>query len=287
MPSRLRIDDTQRPRRPTGTDRVPVLSPGAPFLMQALSDDSLSFIEVARAIERVPSVAVRLLALANSAWSAPASPVTSIEVACGRLGLRVVRTVSIALAVSQPFNPARCPPFSGTQFWSSALLNAEAAGWIAQRVCRNDVATARTAGLLSNLGLMWLAEALPTQTGAALMVARDAPMGELNRQLSVQCGMGYDEAGALLAEAWELPSPLRDAIAQQFRNDTESVPLSRVLHGATRMVGHLRRGAAWTEPDPGLTHLGLDMTMQQQGMTYMNSIRVETIELAETLFAVS
>ena len=265
-------------------DRVPVVPRGVPFLIRAMNDDSLSFADIARAIEHVPSVAARLLALANSAWSAPLQPITSLEKACGRLGMRVVRTTSLALAISQPFNPARCPAFDGAIFWSSTLLNAEAAAWVEQHAWRTDAGTARTAGLLSNLGLIWLAESLPIQTTTALEQARDAADGRLNDRLRVVCGLGYDEAGALLAETWRLPVALRDAIAQQFDETADAAPLARLVRGAARMANCVRNERDWCEPDPGLTRLGLDMPTQLAGIRYMNAIRSKTLELAETVF---
>lgn len=266
------------------TDRVPVLPPGIPFLMQALGDDNLRFHEIARAIENVPSIAARLLALANSAWSAPASPVLSLEAACSRLGLKVVRTASIALAVSQPFNPARCPAFDGSTFWSSALLNAEAAAHLAEYLRGNEVSAARTAGLLSNLGLVWLAESLPQQTGIALQSCHAAPSGGLNHALASECGLGYDEAGALLADAWQLPRQLRNAIAHQFHASPQASTMCRVVSAATRMAGKVRHDQDWDAPDPGLGELGMDLAAQSDVFAQIAAIRSSTAELAETLF---
>lgn len=262
-----------------------MLPRGVPFLIQAMNDDSLSFTDIARAIEHVPSVGGRLLALANSAWSAPLQPVTSLEAACGRLGMRVVRTTSLALAISQPFNPARCPAFDSTLFWSSALLNAEAAGWVEQQAWRKDAGTARTAGLLSNLGLVWLAESLPVQTAAALRPAGTTQDGNLNERLRAGCGLGYDEAGALLAEAWQLPAILHDAIARQFDLSEGATPLGRLVHGAVRLVSCVHHAGEWTEADPVLAGLGLDMPTQLAGIRYMGAIRRQTLELAQTVFA--
>ncbi len=272
-------------RRPLDTDRVPVLPPGVPYLMQTLNDDNLGFREVAQAIEKLPSIAARLLALANSAWSAPASPVLSLDAACSRLGLRVVRTASIAIAVSQPFNPARCPAFNGRTFWSSALMNADAAFWLAERAIGEQLSVARTAGLLSNLGLVWMAEALPEQTAQALSATgNDAPSGELNTSLSDHCGIGFDEAGALLAEQWQLPSVLRDAIAHQLDPRDEAPSLCKVVSAAARMVGVMRRGQQWDQTDPMLDHLGLSHDGQMEVFALLNDSKQATVELAETLF---
>ena len=278
--------DKRHSRRPLETDRVPVLPPGATYHLQALQDDNLDYRQIAAAIEKVPSVAARLLALANSAWSSPASPIMSLDAACSRLGLRVVRTASIALAVSQPFNPARCPQFEGTTFWSSALLNAEAASSLAEHVIRDQLSAARTAGLLSNLGLVWLAESLPSQTGSAIEIATRAQPGALNVALVDRCGIGYDEAGALLAAAWNLPADLRDAIAHQFRPLEDAKPLAQVVSAATRMVGVVRRDLAWETADEQLIELGLPMPQQQQVFERLTTSKARTTELAETLFGI-
>lgn len=271
-------------RKPLERDRVPVLPPGAPFLLQALNDDSLSFFEIARAIERVPTVAGRLLSLANSAWSSPASPITSIENACSRLGLSVVRTAGIALVVSQPFTPHRCPPFNAVLFWEAALLRAEACGWLAGQLAYDQVSPARTGGLLSNLGLLWLAETLPDETAAALAaLATDKP-GQLNAALVETCGMGYDEAGALLADAWKLPPILRDAIANQVSPAADASQLSLIVHSATQMVGVLRREQPFDQAIDALVHLGMQPDRQAEGFEQLVKTRERTREMAAALF---
>jgi len=285
MPDPAAMPDKPRLRRPKGSDRVPVLPPGVPYLLQALNNDNLTFFQIARAIEHVPSVAARLLALANSAWSAPASPVTSIEAACSRLGMRVVRSASIALAISQPFNPARCPPFHGATFWGSALLNAEAAAWLADKVLRDQRATARTAGLLRNFGLVWLADTMPVETGLALTAVQDGPPGRLDHALEQHCGLGYTEAGALLADAWLLPAALRDAIGDQGRGAAHAAPLNQVVNAACKMVGAVRRDLEWSKPDRGLLKLGLEMPVQCVGIEYLRAVQQRTVAMAEALFA--
>lgn len=284
MAENAQLDEQRQSRRPMSADRVPVLPPGVPYLIQALNDDSLGFREIAEVVERLPSIAARLLALANSAWSSPASPVLALDAACSRLGLQVVRTASIALAVSQPFNPARCPAFDGRTFWSAALMNANAASWLADLSLHDQVSAARTAALLSNLGLMWLAESLPTQTGRALVDAADAPPGSLNSALVEQCGLGFDEAGALLADAWEIPVPLRNAIAHQSQRRLHTTPLCKIVSTAACMVGAARREREWLEPDSGLEELGMSRTDQQAIFERLAGSVKQTQELAETLF---
>lgn len=266
-------------------DRIPVLPPGVTYLMQALNDDNMGFGEIAATIETLPSIAARILALANSAWSSPVTPVLSLELACSRLGLQVVRTASIALAIAQPFNPSRCPPFDGPTFWTTAMLNAEAASLLAAQTMRDRCAVARTTGLLSNLGLIWLAESLPTQTAAALEESHDAPPGRLNSALAAHCGLGFDQAGGLLAEAWSLPEELGEAIARQFDHDYNGLALCAVVSGAREIVGAVMRDLEWSDPDPSLFRLGLTRDSQLAVYNRLVHSKARTVELATVLFA--
>lgn len=183
-------------------------------LLSAIGDEKTGVDALAEAVGACPSIAARLLMLANSAWSAPARPVTSLDSACLRLGRRVVRSVSLALAVARPFDSSRCARFDGVRYWCSALLAAEGAALLAPHLRRHDPAcdeeTMRTAGLLHNLGLLWLADRCAAPTAAALEVAsRGVPLG---LALRMSAGFDHREAGGELALAWGLPEPLRVAM---------------------------------------------------------------------------
>lgn len=269
---------------PKATDRIPVLPPSVPYLLQALQDDEISFGEMANVIENVPSVAARLLSLANSAWSSPASPVTTLGMACSRLGLRVVRSASIALAVSQPFNPARCPPFKGHIYWGSALLNAEAAWLLASDAVPQQANEARTAALLCNLGLIWLADILPKETGQALLQAEPEQPGRLDQLLSDTCGIGYIEAGARLAEVWNLPPPLLDAIAEQYAMPDDASPLTYVVSTASGIVSHVRRDLEWQPDATPLDRLRLDSEQIDSIVRQVERQRADKMDMAEALF---
>ena len=69
-------------------------------MLSSLADDSVGFHELAVIIERFSNIAGRLIVLANFAKSTTVGEIATLEQACGRLGLNVVRSVSIALAIS-------------------------------------------------------------------------------------------------------------------------------------------------------------------------------------------
>lgn len=220
-------------------DRLPVIPASVNDLLNAFADEDIGLADVARVIESFPTIAMRLIGLANSAWSSPITPVTSLTLACGRLGFRVVRSVSIALAVAEPFNAAHCAPFDKQKFWTTSLIRADAASLLAERCCTSDMReTARTAGLLSNLGLLWLADYMPKETAAALTMVARGEAESVNAATTIACGFGYDVAGAAIASHWKLPEILVSAIENQYRIDQprDLDTLSQILLSAVNLV---------------------------------------------------
>ena len=218
-----------RPQPATNDIRLPVPPQGLGTLMSCLVDDDIGVDELVPVLERFPGIVAKLLTVANSAWSSPSRPIESLDAACVRLGFSLVRSISLATAVSSPFDLHRCPNFDSERFWSSAVLAADGAGWLAASVPSVDVPTARTAGLLHNLGLLWLAEYMPAETNAALDASIGGENEATNERLRHACGMGYDGAGALLAQSWGLPDSLVSVLEMHRLEDTPCSPSELVM----------------------------------------------------------
>lgn len=201
---------------------LPILAPGAPYLLQTLSNTESNLEEVAGVVEGFPSVAMRLIALANSGWSSPASPIDLLVRACARLGLDVVRTVSVALTVAVRFDLKRCPSFDGERYWSHAMLTAAAAHEFASLSASRttiDPQAGHTAGLLHNIGLVWMANQLPAEMNAVLAMKQSEPDLSLKRLLRDQLGIDYAAAGAYLGRSWGLPDAIVMPMAHHSDHD--------------------------------------------------------------------
>lgn len=274
---------------PVSPLRLPTLPPGVPYLLSRLSDENLGYRELAGILEGVPTIAARILALANSAWAAPVNPVTALATACGLLGIGVVRSVSVALAVSSPFSSNRCPEFEVVRFWQSALLTADAASLLHTRLPAHlrrtlDVQTVRTAGLLQHLGLVWMADSLAEPTNQALERVSADPGLRLHQALRESVGMGYDEAGTLLANAWNLPVELREAMGRQHPAPGES-PLILLVAGAGDLVSSLLSEREPVEACSLMEILGLSPKTRQSLREELRAEAVKVHALASTLFS--
>jgi len=268
--------------------RLPVISPGAATLMQQLSDDTIPFDQLAAVIERFPTIAARLIALANSAWAGSTREVTSLPDACTRLGFNVVRSTSIALIVSAPFNPNRCPLFSPVQYWQDSMLIAEAAFGLSANELPAPLCsqTMRTMGLLHNLGLLWLADSMPEETQAALTLALEDNGISLSEALIRTCGFDYAVAAEALCKAWQLPDTITRVLAHQNDPHYRDVHWqgSELLRLSKAMIKQLGEATPDSLAPLANDALGISFSDLRAEYRRLEKLHPRINELAHTLF---
>lgn len=218
------------------TTEVPSLSTGSSQLLTKLMDGDIGVQDVLTSIDQHVVVVGKLISLANSAWSNPTVAVTTLDAACTRLGLDVVRTVAIALIVGRSFKVSNCPGFDRTRFWASSIVTSEIATSLALRF-ELDTMSARAAGLLQNIGLLWLADRLPEETSAVLCAVPNEPEASVTEQLERHCGIGYRHAGFLLLTHWQLPAILIAGV--RIAEDSNESELHRRMHRLIDTSAHI------------------------------------------------
>jgi len=192
---------------------LPVLPPGVTSLLKILNNEEIGYTQLADKLENFPSIAIKIVATANSAWASPVAPITTLRDSCARIGVPVVRSIAIAISVAQIFDPTHCPAFDARRYWLSALLTAEAAHLCAKDnkdVCAD---TARLAGLLHNIGLLWMATQKPDETSKAINYKKSNAAYSLAYCMQQQLEVDYFTAGGYLASYLELPEQLPVLIA--------------------------------------------------------------------------
>jgi HD-like signal output (HDOD) protein len=272
--------------------KLPPLPKNIHVLMKALADDDISYIKLAEVILNYPEITARLLFLANSAWSAPVTPITNIEHACSRLGTTVVRSVSIAISLSSHFNPTRCPEFDAVRFWTVSMLVAEGASLLAAKVQKDSKhfdlqKTVQTAGVLHNIGLLWLAENLPKETGNALNMVLSEPTLTVSETLIERIGVDYCMVGGWIGRQWNIPEILTTAIRYHLDGDyrEEFWEMALLIGSAAGMVSTVHKKSDVVPINSRLDkELGVDPTGQRQVFQMLFNKIDKTRELANLLF---
>ena len=270
--------------------RLPVLSSDVSNLLVALTDDDIEFSRLAKLLENYPSIAMRLIALSNSAWSQSTTEINTLEAACTRLGLGVIRSISIALSVASPFNTNRCPAFDTKYYWATSLLAAEAATWLSPH-CSDaeiDPASARATGLMHNLGLLLLADKLPTAVNDAIILVQDGEQTGMSDALQKILGFNYGDAGRVLGESWKLPVIFLDALSFNASipalHPAES-QTAELIHLTTSMVSSLQRNRPWSLPTKQQRSLGIASSDATKVYEHLSKQLNKIQEMAETLFS--
>ncbi|WP_038053491.1 HDOD domain-containing protein [Thioalkalivibrio sp. ALJ1] len=186
----------------SGELALPQLPEVALHLQQALKKPDVSIGEATRIIEEDPSVAGRLLSVANSPAMGSRREVARLQDAVARLGLERTRQLVMALAMHQVFIHSDSPYHDLLErLWRRSARIAAISCVLADQSEAADPQTALLAGLLHRVG------ALPVIAEVARAHPDRSPE-EVERVLFRLEGL----IGELVAQQWDLASDIISAI---------------------------------------------------------------------------
>lgn len=265
--------------------RIPNLPSQTQRLLRLLKRNDLNLKELADFLEKNQVITTRLLAVANSAWYAPAKPIVTVEAACMYLGMTLVRSICIGLAVIAPFNLTACPGFSVKRFWLSSMAVCEASTLLSQKHEDQELAQViHTAGLLHNIGLLCLADLLPKQTHSLLQQAKTNPQKSLTTLMQEQWRTDYGVAGGLLARKWGLPEELTVMIANGNNKVLTKPPGLAYLALGKYMASTLNNAEEVQPPENLLLLTGLPLADYQSMRQKLEKECAKYKSLADSLF---
>lgn len=270
---------------------LPSLAKNVHILIDTMNDDDLHIEGLATVIRNYPEIVFRLLFLANSPWVAPAKPIQSIEQACSVLGRSIVKSISLGMCVASCFDTQKCPNFNPERFWTTSMLVADGASMLASQLSDSlggyaFVQATQTAGILHNIGILWLADNLPEETSKAFEIASSEEGFTVNQALTELTGAKYCEVGGWLGESMKLPDALVLAMKHQFNQNYDQLSWeSAVIVGsAAEMAAMMYRQYEEVLEINRLDKLGISLPVQQQIFQKLSNKFEKTQELARYLF---
>ena len=191
-------------------------SPGgvAMRLIDLASRDDVTAGELSRALQGDPSLAGRVLKVANSA-SAGSRAVVSIADAVVRIGFRSVRQLAMGFSLIDRCGTGVCENFNYDRFWSRALAAAVAAERLGREVRTIPADECFTLGLMHDVGTLALATAYPIEYSGMLADLATRTAEERMARERDAFGLGNRDITALLLADWHLPKPLIEAVVDR------------------------------------------------------------------------
>lgn len=207
-------------------------------LIQSLSDDSVDSHLLAKKIASDQALVAKMLRVANSSFYGLQCKVASIQDVIVVLGLRSVRTLAMAAAVTGSF-ANRHPVVAGfdfNAFWRHSMATALCARALAKRLKASED-NAFTAGLLHDIGRLVLASCFPAHLSAVLAYSakHDCLLQQAEREV---IGIDHAMIGEALAKHWHFPLEIQEAVARHHAlKETAHMPMTGITHIAN-VIAH-------------------------------------------------
>ncbi|MDR3220505.1 MAG: HDOD domain-containing protein [Candidatus Accumulibacter sp.] len=211
-------------------------------LRKELQDPNLTLARVAQVVQLEPLVAVKLMRLANSAiYAAKGQAVRDLPSAINRLGLNIVRTTAMSVAMGEILHAKAMVGFAklAQSLWEHSVVSAASARLLAHNFTRIRSEEAMLAGLVHDLGAFYM-----LYRGAQYPELRERP--DTLRHLIAQW---HEAIGVTLLETLGLP--LEIAQASVDHDHPRSLPNDPKTLADVVYIGNLLAGGChvWLHQD--------------------------------------
>lgn len=204
----------------------PALSIVAIRLVELASDDTCSVADLAELIEKDPSLVIRLLKVANSAFFKTSSPATTLKQAIIRIGFHQLRIMALTLSLRDTFPMGRVGGFDYERFWRASLYRGLLAKSLGEQLKTCNPEEAFVAGLTLGVGFLIFFDVFIKDS--AIEIPSD--LSSLERLLMWEkemFGVHHREIGEVALRYWKFPEPIVECQSGYVRDNTLS-PLSRI-----------------------------------------------------------
>lgn len=133
---------------------LPALSPVAMRLVELASDESSSTQDLVSLIEKDPSLSVRLLQMANSAFFSTVHQVKTLHQAIVKVGFNRLRIMALSISLIDTFPLGKVGALDYEKFWRLSLYRALISKSLAEHLKKTNPDEAFIAGLIMEIGLL-------------------------------------------------------------------------------------------------------------------------------------
>ncbi|MGE4192958.1 MAG: HDOD domain-containing protein [Pseudodesulfovibrio sp.] len=234
-----------RDRLLEAVERMPAFPESVHQVLTLSQDINCSQKELVEVIKKDPVFTLKILRLVNSPYFGLSREITSINHASVYLGLNTLKNVALGLAAVGAIPRSASTRMDMGAFWLHSLAVATCASMLGRKlgVSRDDTANYFASGLLHDIGKVVFALYLPEEFEK--VVVKASAQGEPMHQCELEIiGATHADLGGMLADKWNLPSELRDAIALHHSSGGIGSQLNDCLFIANQITKKLSFGSA-------------------------------------------
>jgi putative nucleotidyltransferase with HDIG domain len=192
---------------------LPTLPTVVSKMIQLVDNPKTSASSLARLIYTDQALTARILKLANSAYYGFPREISTVNMAIVVLGFNTVKEMGLSLSVFEFFKDGNSDTvFDIPRFWEHSIGCGSASRMLARRLNYHLSGEAFVAGLLHDIGKIILRQYLPKEF-LSIIGAVSQKKADLDEAEMAIVGVSHAQIGSWLAEKWNLPRIIVDAIA--------------------------------------------------------------------------
>lgn len=273
------------------TIELPAVPLMASMILKLRFDPHATVGNLAEIIEKDPSLSAQLMSWASSPYYAYSGKINSLESAIIKvLGFDLVMNLALGIVLGRAMRVPVEGPMGLREYWRFALCCSALVETLVNMMPnekRPIPGLAYLAGLLHNFGHLLLAQIFPPHFELLNRYVLTNPHVAPRLVEHYVLGVGHDQIGAWLLEAWELPPEVIAAVKfhHQEEYQSEYAVYSNLVFLATRLLKRHEIGDAEeiTLSPKLLTSLGLQEEEVLQALDYVISQREDLNLLASQL----
>jgi putative nucleotidyltransferase with HDIG domain len=216
------VDQSKRIKRITDSlISLPTLPTVIAKMLELVDNPRTSASSLAGLIMQDQVLTARILKLANSSFYAFPRQIATVKLALVVLGFESVKEMALSLSVLSSLKGESNRHFDISQFWQHSVSVGAGSRMLARETCYRLAGEAFVAGLLHDIGKVVLSQYLPEEFAEVQdrIWERGQPCEEAEK---IVLGVTHAEIGAWLAERWNLPVTLVEAI--RWHHHPEACP---------------------------------------------------------------
>ena len=200
-------------------DTIPAFPATGNKVAQLLSKPDYSVSQVANVVKYDPSITANILKMANSSYFGSQHKISNINDAVMYLGqknlLRAIQTAGI----SKYYKKGSSGYYDkATDLWEHSVAVALMSQILSKKITGEKNTTLYTAALLHDVGKIIMGEFVRNEMKEIVMLVSEHHMSFLEAEETV-LGINHADLGGKIAEHWNFPIEIRDAISFHHRPD--------------------------------------------------------------------
>jgi HD-like signal output (HDOD) protein len=225
------------------SDAIPAMPQIVTRLTELTGDENYNIRDVINLLSADAAIATDVLRLANSPIFGVTRKIASLTHAVNLLGIQRIRSLVTGRCMVDRMSSAPAGPIDLSYYWRRSLATAVLAARFAEHVAPSLREESFMSGLLSDVGVVILARAIPKEYGE--VAKRYAPKGSADYS---ECefkaiGVTHASISAMALERWALPKLMVEAVKHhhdptigETETGDDSAKIAVLLRGASELA---------------------------------------------------